>query len=231
MLSYSSGYGFEREVEAALRNLEWKFPDVIRVSAQPAFLGALRPHRADFELEYKLGGLTHQHLIECQNRNRSSHEIADKIYTVRGTSDRGRYILVYKDSEYLSETVAKRLKEMGVLCFDLENLKRVFLNQLEADIALHKVGQAFIGSLNSKPACLPGCGTQLDDATHKEMLVGLRKHFGMSEEVSTTAGFDAICKLEDTPILPPNLKSLLDSASKYEAKRESPVDRAMLSGG
>lgn len=222
-----SGYGFEQEVEAALRYLERKFPDIVKVSSQPAFLEALRPHRADFELEYKLGGLTHQHLIECQNRNRSSHEIADKIYAVRGTSDRGRYIFVYKDSEYLSETVAKRLKEMGVLCFNFDDLKRVFLNQLEADIAIYKVGLAFVDMLKTKPACATGLGIQLNDEKHKEMLIGLKKHFGIAEQ-----SFISPLNITPAPVFEADkvaFRNLLDSAAKYEPDRDGPVDRAMLS--
>jgi hypothetical protein len=133
------GYEFENQVELVLRKLEKKFPDRVKVTPQRDFSNVSRPHRVDFELEYKLGGLTQQHLVECQNRDRSSYDVADKIYAVRGTSDRNRYIFVYKDRDYLSEPVAKRLKDMGVLCFDFEGFK-AWCIQLEADIALHQLG-------------------------------------------------------------------------------------------
>jgi len=141
-MSTSKGRDFERQVHDALLRIEARFPECVKVTAQSAFSTAVsgRPHRADFEFEYKLGGLTHQHLIECQNRNRSSHEIADKIYAVRGTSDRNRYILVYKDAEYLSPPVQERLTRMGVLHFTFKAFKRDFLDQLEADLALRRIG-------------------------------------------------------------------------------------------
>jgi hypothetical protein len=145
-MNTEKGYDFEHDVETVLRELEKKFPERVKVTAQREFRHVPRPHRADFELEYKLGGLTHQHLVECQNREKSSYDIADKIYTVRGTTDRNRYILVYKDSGYLSEPVAKRLKEMAVLCFDLEQFKKTFVTQLEADIALHSIGERILNN-------------------------------------------------------------------------------------
>jgi hypothetical protein len=135
------GYAFEDEVEAALRNLESEFPERVKVTPQKQFSNASRPHSADFELQYRLGGLTQQHLIECQNRARSSQEIADKIYSVRGTSEINRDILVYKDGGYLSRKVEKRLKEMGVLYFDMDHFEFEFLAQLGADLALNELGQ------------------------------------------------------------------------------------------
>jgi hypothetical protein len=153
----SKGSDFEREVGDLLRSLESDFPLRVKVTAQPDFPDAPRPHRADFELEYKLGGLTHVHLIECQNRNRSSQEIADKIYAVRGTSERNRYIFVYKDEDFLGEGVRRRFEEMGVLFFDFAKFKSQFIEQLAADLALHAIGlaatkyQGLADSLRAKP--------------------------------------------------------------------------------
>lgn len=135
----SKGYEFESEVEKILRHLEGKFPNRVKITAQPDFPGAARPHRADFELEYQIGGLAHRHLIECQHRERSSHEIADKIYAVRGICDRHRYIFIHKDKDYLSKRVQLRFMRMGVLCFDFAAFQG-FITQLEADIALHEIG-------------------------------------------------------------------------------------------
>lgn len=145
-MSNSKGRDFEREVHDILLNLATRFPDYVKVSSQRDFPAAvsLRPHRADFEFEYRVGALTHRHLIECQNRNRSSHEIADKIYAVRGTSNRNRYILVYKDADYLSRPVQKRLTDMGVLQFQFESFRRDFIEQLEADLALLSLGRRLI---------------------------------------------------------------------------------------
>lgn len=137
------GVEFEKDVEEVLRNLENKFKDIVKVKYQPIFNESTRPHRADFELEYKLGGLTHQHLIECQNRKKSSYEITDKIYSVRGTSDRNRYIFVYKDPNFLNNKISNRLKEMGVLSLDFENFKK-FIKKLDEDITLIKLAQEII---------------------------------------------------------------------------------------
>jgi hypothetical protein len=205
-MNTEKGYDFEHDVESVLRDLEKKSPARVKVTAQRDFRDVPRPHRADFELEYKLGGLTHQHLIECQNRDRSSHEIADKIYAVRGTSDRNRYILVYRDSSYLSEPVAKRLKEMGVLCFDFESFKKTFVTQLEADIALHGIGLNVLGNPKLR-----------------EILADILKGRDRPD-VSNLL-------IDDSDIAKPAIdKKLFDSGSKYDYRRSDPPDRAMSSG-
>ena len=139
---------FERMVANALFDLERQFPERVHVTSQPRFPEALRPHRPDFELQYALGGLTHHHLIECQNRNQSSYAIADKIYAVRGTTNSHRYIVVYNSPDYLSEPVKKRFDDMGVLYFDFEKFQKEFLTQLGADLALHEIGFAYLFNQN-----------------------------------------------------------------------------------
>lgn len=126
-LDFTKGYDFETEVEEVLRKLVTQFPKHVQITRQPDFNNTLRPHRPDFELRYEIGALIHHHLIECQNRQKSSQEIADKIYAIRGLSDRNRFIFIYKDNDFLTFTLKKRLDEMGVLHYDFQEFKAFIL--------------------------------------------------------------------------------------------------------
>lgn len=133
------GQRFEAYVRKLLEDLAHKFPDVVKVRVQPMYYESSRQHRPDFELEYKLGGLQHGHLIECQDRNSYSYDLADKIYAVRGTTERNRYIFVYNDSHFVKTPQGARLKAMGVVTLGLKDFES-FIRQLEADIALRELG-------------------------------------------------------------------------------------------
>lgn len=206
MTSNIKGANFESEVNTILQALERKFSHRVKIAAQVEFNDVARPHRADFELQYVLGGLTHQHLIECQHRKRSSNEIADKIYAVKGTTDRGRYIFVYKDRDYLSEPVAKRLNNMGVLCFDLAGFGE-FITQLEADIALHEIGL-----------------TLLQDPTNAQWIHDCLDNIRKCDDEyykHTALGNAIISKLQ----------KLMESGSKYRPGFNRPYDRGMIVSG
>ena len=134
------GYRFEARIGELLDSLVQKFPAVVKVRVQPKHYESWRQHRPDFELEYKLGGLLHGHLIECQDRDSHSYELADKIYAVRGTTNNNRYIFVYSSPSFAGTPQEARLKEMGVVVFDFNGFES-FLHQLEADIALRELGR------------------------------------------------------------------------------------------
>lgn len=133
------GQKFETRVGKLLERLAKKYPEVVEVRTQPVHNGGSRQHRPDFELKYKLGGLQHRHLIECQDRDSYSYDLADKIYAIRGTTEHNRYIFVYRDSAFVKTSQEKRLKDMGVVIFNLNNFES-FIRQLEADIALRELG-------------------------------------------------------------------------------------------
>ncbi|MEA2561256.1 MAG: hypothetical protein QOH06_2760 [Acidobacteriota bacterium] len=140
----AKGRDFELKVKALLDNLVAKFPHVVTVGMQVADNNAPRPYRPDFELEYHLGGLRHRHLIECQDRDSYSYDLADKIYTIRGTTERNRYIFIYKNRAFRGTPQERRLHEMGVLTFDLTGFHK-FITQLKADLALRQLGLLALG--------------------------------------------------------------------------------------
>ena len=136
---WTRGQKFETCVRNLLEDLAAKFPKTVKVRKQPTHYEGLRQHRPDFELEYKLGGLQHGHLIECQDRDNQSHELGDKIVAVRGSTEFNRYIFIYRNPAFLKTHQEVRLKSMGVLIFDFNGFES-FLRQLEASIALQELG-------------------------------------------------------------------------------------------
>jgi hypothetical protein len=192
------GQRFESIVRAILEGLAARFPKTVRIRSQELHDSAPRRHRPDFELEYELGGLCHQHLIECQDRDTYSYDIADKIYSVRGGTSRNRYIFIYNKPDFAGSFQEKRLRDMGVLVFNLQGFEK-FLGQLEADIALRELG---LRVLDNTPANV---------------------HPKISSPPARSAR-----TLRGKRASAARISELMESASKYNPNRNSPVDHSML---
>ncbi|MBN2487296.1 MAG: hypothetical protein JXB34_15075 [Bacteroidales bacterium] len=139
----NKGYRFEEEIGQLLFSLKEKFPLEVEVIKQPIETGYSRQFRADFELIYTLGGLEHHHLIECQDRDKISQNIADKIISQRNETNRNRFIFVYNNSSVLSKALLKRFNKIGVLAYSFNEFTD-FLKQLEADLALKQIGKLIV---------------------------------------------------------------------------------------
>jgi hypothetical protein len=96
------GRAFEARVYALLSRLVDRHPGFIEVHAQPEIPllnGQIK--KPDFEWVYRTEQANHE-LIECQSRDRSSSEIAEKIRQIKTLSSRNRFIFVFEDLTRLS---------------------------------------------------------------------------------------------------------------------------------
>ncbi|HEX3555113.1 MAG TPA: hypothetical protein VIA62_17965 [Thermoanaerobaculia bacterium] len=73
----------------------------------------------DFELTCTFPHQIDRRLIECQSRTKSSQDIAHRIRTIKSLSPRNRFILVFRDADYLSAAVKQALDADGVVCYPL----------------------------------------------------------------------------------------------------------------
>jgi len=196
--SHRKGQRFESRVKNILERLAARFPETIQIKTQALHDAAPRRHRPDFELEYELGGLRHQHLIECQDRDAYAYDLSDKIYTVRGTTSRNRYIFVYNNANFVGSPQEKRLRDMGVLIFNLQSFEE-FLGQLEADIALRELGLRALDDTPAKPQ-------------PKISSIPARSARALREKRASAT----------------KMSELRESAIRYNPDRNSPVDHSML---
>ena len=89
---------------------------------------------SDYELISRTHHSVDHHLIECQDRKRSSQDIVHKIRHMKSLSSRNRFIFVYKDKGYLSDAIKNSLKSDGIISFDLDGFV-IFLIKLNYSMA------------------------------------------------------------------------------------------------
>ncbi len=131
------GKAFESRVGALLNKVAARHPGFIEVVAQPEIvLLNSQMKRPDFELIYRLDQ-EHHELIECQSRDRSSPEIAEKIRQIKSLSSRNRFLFVFEDISSLSGEHRKVLEGDGVNCLSPEDLEAK-LRQLDSVVGLLK---------------------------------------------------------------------------------------------
>lgn len=124
MTSNDRGSSFEAAVFAQLIGLADAHPGFVEVHKQPELrLFEGRICRPDFELVYRTDQ-EHHELIECQSRNRSSFDIADKIRTAKLLSSRNRFLFVFEDLPNLGGHQRSALENDGVPCLSLGDLSR-----------------------------------------------------------------------------------------------------------
>lgn len=131
--SNKKGLELEEEVHDILLGLKEHCPNRVTVKRQRLIGDVPRPHRPDFELHYISAGLENVHLIECQDRVKSSNSLADKIFTVRTIGKHNRYVIIHRRKDALSPQHQTRLKEMGVLVYDLESFK-AWIEEVRLDL-------------------------------------------------------------------------------------------------
>ncbi|HVT18363.1 MAG TPA: hypothetical protein VHQ90_19580 [Thermoanaerobaculia bacterium] len=131
------GIAFEEKVSVALENLRFLCPQLVQVRRWPV----VKLHngvelRPDFELIYMQPPHRNLRLIECQSRNKSSHDVVNKILRMKGGhSPRNRFILVYEDPQYLSTAVREDLDSAGILHYSYQEFL-LFLVELGASLRL-----------------------------------------------------------------------------------------------
>ncbi len=114
------GREFEEDVLLLLRALEETHPDLIEIRTQPKLeLENGTEVIPDFELAYRLPHEMSRRLIECQDRQKSSHDLVRKIEYIKLHSPWNRVVFVYRDQDFLSDPVAQALEASGVLFYSL----------------------------------------------------------------------------------------------------------------
>ncbi len=110
----SKGQAFEAKVGELLAELQSQHPDVVHIVEQPRFeLHDGQELIPDFELQFDLLYEEGHYLIECQDRKRSSPQIAQKIKYMKGVSSRNRFIFVYATD--IPEATRNALAADGVM--------------------------------------------------------------------------------------------------------------------
>lgn len=121
--SYDRGMEFEKLVAILLNLLRVRHPEKVRITRHPRvklYNGTVAI--PDFELVCDLPHQIDHRLIECQDRHRSSQDIAHKIRDIKSLSRKNRVVLVYREPEYLSQPVRRALDADGVVCYSLYEL-------------------------------------------------------------------------------------------------------------
>lgn len=134
MSTSNRGYVFEDRVHSLLLRLRTQHPKLVEVTRQKR----LTLHNGDlvipdYELRSSLGFQTEAYLIECQSRKRSSSEIVHKIRHIKSLSPRNRFLFVYEDNDFLSESNHASLKSDGVNCYDIDGFES-FLSRLSVTL-------------------------------------------------------------------------------------------------
>jgi len=120
--SPKKGKAFELRAKEILDSLKSDYPDFVRLRYQPELtLNDGQVVRPDFDFAYKLPHAWTYHLIECQNRKRSSPTIAQKIRYMKATSPRNKFIFLY--ARALPETTRKALESDGVMHMSFREFK------------------------------------------------------------------------------------------------------------
>ena len=128
MISPSRGKAFERKVGDLLFALARKYPEKVRVIEQPRLqLYDGQEAIPDFDLQFDLFE-EGRYLIECQDRKRSTPQIAQKIKYIKGLSRRNRFIFVYGTE--IPEPTRDALRADGVLTMNLQQLDE-YLKRLD----------------------------------------------------------------------------------------------------
>jgi len=115
------GRSFEGKVAALLEELARANPGLVEITTQPELRllnGQIK--RPDFEIVYRLEQ-EHHELIECQSRERSSAEIADKIRNIKSLSSRNRFVFVFEEPKKLRKQHKAALESDGVNCLSFKD--------------------------------------------------------------------------------------------------------------
>lgn len=120
--SNQRGSQFEAEVAAVFELLSLRHPKEATVMAQPHLL-LYNNERAvpDFQLRLDLPFSRLHYLIECQDRQRNSLEIARKIKVIKMQSQNNMFVFVYR--EMISPNTKVSLESDGVVVMSLIEFK------------------------------------------------------------------------------------------------------------
>jgi hypothetical protein len=170
------GKRFEDKVGSLLKALADEHPGFVRVNVQPSidlYNGQVK--RPDFELVYLLDQ-EHRELIECQDRERSSQDIIDKIRAIKALSPRNRFKYVF--GTRLGKRHRAALESDGVGCLSMKDLTD-WIVQMDSLLSMHELlaGQAF----------LSGPGTPSQGGVWEATLHGALRHSRLKPDAN---GFD-----------------------------------------
>lgn len=141
--SNSRGQSFENRVRKLLEDLRDRHTDSVEIEYQPELhLHTGETVYPDFELMYDLGFQKDARLIECQSRKRSSSAIVHKIRHIKSLSTRNRFIFVYEDEAFLSESVRSSLEADGVSFYAVKDFE-AFIASLDKTLTDMSVGATF----------------------------------------------------------------------------------------
>lgn len=130
------GKDFEVRVAEVLATLCDMHPTRVRVREQPRLElnggGFVVP---DFEVQFDLLFEEGRYLIECQNRKRSSPQVAHKIRHIKGLSSRNRFIFVHAAD--IPEATRHALETDGVMVMSFEQFAS-FVARLELQVRIQE---------------------------------------------------------------------------------------------
>jgi hypothetical protein len=124
------GRNFESLVGKLLHVLALQHPKTVKVIQHPTLkLNNGSTAIPDFELVYELPYQIDHRIIECQDRKRSSLEIARKIRDMKAHSEKNRFLFVYKEENFLTTAVRNDLDSDGIVHYNVFEFV-AFLNRL-----------------------------------------------------------------------------------------------------
>jgi hypothetical protein len=142
------GQEFEARIFAILDGLQKAHSGFVEINVHPEIkLLNGQVKRPDFELVYRIEQ-EHRELIECQSRDRSSSEIANKIRNIKSLSARNRFVFIFEDFARLGVEHRIALESDGVNCLSFDDFTRK-ISQI--DLVLCFVKQSLRGSERRKP--------------------------------------------------------------------------------
>ncbi|MCG8408626.1 MAG: hypothetical protein MI923_25770 [Phycisphaerales bacterium] len=148
MPNNEGGRRFENQVRMLLEGVRWEFPNYVNVKYQPR----IELHNGeivipDFEFAHKTQHAVFRYLIECQDRKRSSNDVADKIRKVKSLSSWNLFLFIH--NRPIPKPLKKALDADGVNAMSFEG----FANFMS----------------NTKLTLYPLAGSQLDKRRQDEL--------------------------------------------------------------
>jgi hypothetical protein len=138
-MSINKGQNFELVIQAVLNTLTKRHKKFVTVEYHPEIsLDSGRVIIPDFDLHVNLIFEEARYLIECQDRNKYSLGIVDKISRVKAQSNRNRFIFVAGSD--LPKAVNKALKKDGVITMRLDEFVDYIIRMDEVLAAIQQSG-------------------------------------------------------------------------------------------
>jgi hypothetical protein len=140
-MGINRGQDFEAVVQAVLATLAGRHGESVTVTYQPKIVtDSGRVVIPDFDLHVNLRFEEARYLIECQDRQKYSLAILDKISRLKAQSDRNRFILVAGSD--LPKTLYQALTKDGVLTMRLDEFVKYVIRLDEVLAAIKRSGMS-----------------------------------------------------------------------------------------